>query len=301
MNWQTLTLADQAIFRKYEKTATQMVADTIFTNLFIWHLFYQTMWTEAHGCLCLVATPKNAEPFGLPPVGGGDRLAALDLTLEFLKEKTAQPVFRRVPAELAEQIKASDRPWECSHDRDNDDYIYLKESMATLGGRRMHQKKNHYNFFVKNNSYEITDLSEDMIPELLAVQENWLLTKERQGALAAAQLNFEMDSVARLLSHLTDFNLFGMAIRIKGRLEGFTVGELMTKEMALVHIEKANYNFRGLFVALASHFCQNLPESVVYVNREQDLGLPGLRHAKESFKPDHMQVKYVVCPAIENG
>ncbi|MDR1045952.1 MAG: phosphatidylglycerol lysyltransferase domain-containing protein [Candidatus Adiutrix sp.] len=283
------------MFRAAEKSAPQVIADTIFTNLFIWRSYYQASWAEAHGCLCLLAGPEGEEPFGLPPVGAGDQLAALDFTLEALKGRARKPVFKRVPEALVEKIEAAGRPYEWAPDRDNDDYVYRAEQLRTLSGRRMHQKKNHYNYFVAHNQFEVLPLTPDLTPELLAVQESWLATKEAQN-IPSNQLSHEVESVHELVRRREELNQLGLAIRIGGRIAGFTMGEIMSPDTVLVHLEKADYEIRGLFVALSSHFCRTLSPEIVYVNREQDLGLPGLRHSKESLKPDHMRRKYIVTP-----
>ena len=290
-----LTLEDQPIFRAAERSAVQMTADTNFTNLYIWRSYYRTIWEEAHGSLCLIAEPEGEEPFGLAPVGGGDQLAALDHTLEILKTKTSAPVFRRVPEALTEKIEAAGRPYRIEHDRDNDDYVYLREQLCTLGGRRMHQKKNHYNYFINHYQFECLPVTPELAPELLAVQEGWLATKEERDQ-ASKHLDYEVESVHELLRHQQELNQMGLAIRIDGRIVGFTMGEVMSPDTVLVHLEKADYEIRGLFVALSSHFCRQLPSEIVYVNREQDLGLPGLRHSKESLKPDHLRRKFTVTP-----
>jgi hypothetical protein len=296
MSFKPLTLEDQPTFRAAEKSTPQMIADTNFTNQFIWRSYYRPLWAEAHGCLCLLAQPEGGEPFGFPPVGAGDQLAALDFTLAALRERTGRPVFQRVPEALAEKIEAAGRPYVCTHDRNHDDYVYPAEQLRTLGGRKMHQKKNHYNYFVSHYQFECLPITRGLAPELLAVQAGWLATKEERDA-ASAHLAYELESVHELLRHMDDLGQMGVAIRIDGRIEGFTMGEVMSPDTVLVHIEKANYDVRGLFVALSSHFCRELPPETVYVNREQDLGLPGLRFSKESLKPDHLRRKYLVVPA----
>jgi len=295
MTFKPLGLEDQTIFMNAQQAAPQIIADTTFTNLYIWRSYYRAAWAEAHGCLCLIAHPEGEEPFGLPPVGGGDQLAALTFTLEKLKAMTEIPRFRRAPESLAEKIQAADLPYECIHDRDNDDYVYLAEQLRTLGGRRMHQKKNHYNHFVNHNQFECLPITDELVPDLLSVQESWLAIKEEQN-VPLSRLGHEVESVHELLRHFKEFNQLGLAIRINGRIEGFTMGEIMSPDTVLVHLEKANYEIRGLFVALSSHFCRELPPEIVYVNREQDLGLPGLRHSKESLKPDHMRRKFTLVP-----
>ena len=69
----------------------------------------------------------------------------------------------------------------------------------------------------------------------------------------------------------------------------------MSEDTAVEHFEKANDDFRGLYQAICSEFCKNLPEEIVYLNREEDMGLENLRHAKEALKPDHMEEKYSGC------
>ncbi len=288
-----MSLADQAIFREAEKSSVQLVGDTNFSNLFIWRSYYRPLWAQADGCLCLIARPENEEPFGLPPVGGGDRLAALEKSAQYLRQWTDRPSFRRVPEDLAQQIEGSYLPYELVHDRDNDDYVYLRQQLCSLGGRRMHQKKNHYNYFVSHYQFECLPISDELLPDLLSVQEGWLATKQERDNLSAGQFKYELESVRELLTHHRELGQWGLAIRIDGRLEAFTLGEALSQDTALVHVEKANYEIRGLYVALLSHFCRQLPEQIVYINREQDLGLEGLRQSKESLKPDHLRRKFV--------
>lgn len=295
MTFKPLTLEDQAVFRAAEKAAPEILADTIFTNLFIWRSYYRPSWQEAHGCLCLIANPADDEPFGLPPVGGGDLLAAVDFTVEKLKEMTDRPLLRRMPEFLAQRLEAEQRPYVCEHDRDNDDYVYLRQQLCSLSGRKLHQKKNHYNYFVSHYQFECLPLTPDLTPELLAVQESWLATKEEQNA-SSKHLSYEVESVHELVRHREALNQLGLAIRIDGRIAGFTIGEVLAPDTVLVHLEKADYEIRGLFVAISSHFCRQFPPEINFVNREQDLGLEGLRKSKESLKPDHMRHKYIVTP-----
>ena len=295
MSFKALTLEDQGVFRAAEKMSPLVLSDTIFTNLFIWRSYYRPTWLEAHGCLCLIANPEGEEPFGLPPIGGGDQLAALDFTLEHLKAKTDRPLIKRVPEHLAQKIEAAGRPYVCAHDRDNDDYMYLRNQLCSLSGRKMHQKKNHYNYFINHYKHECLPVTPELMPELLAVQESWLATKEERN-VPSNQLQHEIESVQELLRHFEELGQMGLAIRIDDRIMGFTIGEVMSPDTVLVHLEKADYEIRGLFVAISSYFCRQFPTDIVYVNREQDLGLEGLRRSKESLKPDHMRPKYIAAP-----
>ncbi|KXS56143.1 MAG: hypothetical protein AMR96_04340 [Candidatus Adiutrix intracellularis] len=296
MTFKPLTIDDQAIFRAAEKNAPQTTSDINFTNLFIWRSHYRPTWTEFDGCLCLIARPEGKEPFALPPAGPGNHLTALQFTLARLKNQVRVPVIKRAPEELVKKIEAAGLTFMSTPDRDNDDYIYLSQQLSTLSGRRMHQKKNHYNFFVNHNQFNCLPITDELLPELLAMQESWLATKIEHNDIPPSHLAHELESVQELLAHHKTLNQIGLALKIDERIEGFTLGEIVGPNTALVHLEKANQEIRGLFVALTSHFCRSLPPEIIYVNREQDLGLPGLRQSKESLKPDHLRRKFTLTP-----
>jgi len=84
----------------------------------------------------------------------------------------------------------------------------------------------------------------------------------------------------------------GGLIRINGQVEAFSFGEKINKETAVVHVEKANPNIRGLYTAINMLFAQNVFPEVTYLNREEDMGKEGLRTAKESYHPEFMVEKY---------
>jgi hypothetical protein len=291
MSFKPLTLDDRDDFRALEKAFPLKTSDVNFTNMFIWNDYYHFTWTRAFDCLCLLAAPDEQDPFALPPLGGGDKLKAA----EFLFSQLKTPVMSRVPQETADMLTQNRPAWKISPDPDNDDYVYLSEKLINLSGRRMHQKKNHYNHFVQNNRYELAEVTEDLIPELVTVEDLWLTAKtEKIGH--QSHLIMEKKAVHLLLANLAYLGLQGLAIRIDGRIEAFTLGEIMTPDTALIHVEKGNPDIRGIYVALCSNFCRRYYSHLTYINREQDLGLPGLKFSKESLKPDHKGFKFVVTP-----
>lgn len=285
-----ITMAQRAMFSEFQKNDPPTTSEVLFSNLFLWRDYYRTHWFESNGCLCLIARPQDAEPFGLPPIGPGDKVRALLATAAWLRGQAGTVTFRRIPEGLAQTAGALG--FALTEDRDNYDYVYETKSLATLAGRKLHQKKNHYNFFINNYNFECLPLTPELIPEITAVQDLWLEAKLDR--LGVEQLAFENEAVAEALENFAALNLMGLGIRINGRMQGFTIGEPLNGDTFLVHLEKANPEIRGLFVALASHFCRLLPPEYIYVNREQDLGLPGLRKAKESLRPAAMMVKYTL-------
>jgi hypothetical protein len=291
MSFKPLGLEDRPVFRALEKAFPPATSDVNFTNMFIWNDYYHFSWREAFGCLCLVAQPEGQSPFALPPLGGGEALKAS----EFLFSQLETPIMSRTPEALA-QLFAHERPsWRIEPDPDNDDYVYLAEKLINLSGRRMHQKKNHLNYFRQNYRAEYVDVTEALTPELTLVEDLWLTAKtEKIGP--QSHLIMERKAVHLLLANLKALELSGLAIRVEGKIQAFTIGEALNEDTAVIHVEKGNPEFRGIYVALCSEFCRRRFAEMTYVNREQDLGLPGLRFSKESLKPHRMDKKFVVRP-----
>ena len=291
MTLKPLTLDDRPVFRRREASSPPYTSDAVFTNMFIWQGFYHFSWTTAHDCLCVKAEPDHGPAFAFVPIGGEGFLRAVD----FLAESMPEPRFHRVPEKEAQTIAAARPSWLVEPDPDNDDYVYLAEKLITLSGRRMHQKKNHYNNFVQNNRYELQPVTASLRSELAEVEDKWLISKtEKLGP--DNHLHKEREAVHLLLDHLDALEIQGLAIRVNGRIEAFTLGEAMSPDTAVIHVEKGNPEIRGVYVALCSHFCRTYYSDLTFINREQDLGLPGLRKSKESLKPDHMRRKFIVIP-----
>lgn len=174
-------------------------------------------------------------------------------------------------------------------DRDNWDYIYFREKLANLAGRKYHAKKNHANAFRKSNpDYTFSVISKDDVAECIDFANLWCEMKEQN----ADGLRCELCALEEALNNFDALNIRGALIRIDGEIQAFSIGEKYNKDMAVIHFEKANPEIRGLYTVINQDFCAKIWDDVVYVNREEDMGLDGLRKAKESYHPEFMIKKY---------
>ncbi len=146
---------------------------------------------------------------------------------------------------------------------------------------------------MKNYDYEKRPIDESIIPELLSMQEDWCRLKE---CGADPGLHQEDQAVYEALSNFDSLNCLGLAVLIDSKVQAFTLGETLNTDTAVIHIEKANPEIRGLQAAINQFFCQEAWSGVKFINREQDLGLEGLRKAKESYRPHHMVEKFIIRP-----
>ncbi|MBU4274058.1 MAG: phosphatidylglycerol lysyltransferase domain-containing protein, partial [Syntrophaceae bacterium] len=173
-------------------------------------------------------------------------------------------------------------------DRDNADYVYRREALATLAGRQFTKKRNHINQCLAAYDCQYEIITGETVAECLALQDRWC---NDRNCMIEPGLAGEYQAIEETLHHYEEFGLTGGAIRIAGTIEAFAVGEALNPSTAVCHFEKAMPQFQGLAQLINQWFAKNNLGDFDYVNREQDLGIPGLRQAKESYSPDHMVEK----------
>lgn len=202
-------------------------------------------------------------------------------------------VVGRVPEPLVELWqKTVPNRIEAQEDMGAWDYVYLVSELAELKGNRFHRKRNHYNQFLKLYNWEYKDLRPSDIEEVLTFQEKWLQNREEE---PSAALKAENEVIRRVLLNWDKLPpMLGGLIYVDGELVSYTVCEELCSDMVVVHFEKADLNYRGLYQAINAMFLQHEGSRFTYVNREQDAGDEGLRKAKKSYNPVHYIKKYVV-------
>jgi hypothetical protein len=291
-DFKNLELQDKKIINRFLKQDPPRISEMTFTNLFIWRHKYEPSWTIAEDCLLIICKPKDHAVFGLQPVGPGDKAKALRRLFEHLKSLPSDVCVERVDEEFVKAHVAPDQ-YTAELDRANSDYVYLAQDLIQLAGNKFHRKKNHVNQFIKKNVFEYRALDPDLLKSFLDLQESWCQLRE---CVTHPDLWSEDYAVHTALTHFKDLDFQGGAILMNNKVEAFALGEPLNADTAVIHIEKANPEINGLYAAINQLFCQNAWAGMRYINREQDLGVEGLRQAKESYNPDHMVHKYTVKP-----
>lgn len=287
-----LKIDDKRIFNRHLGENDLQSSELTFTNLFMWRHRYRPLWLAWENCLLIIMRPKGEPPFALPPIGAGDRRKALGTLVEELKRFTPEVKICRVDEDFVKEYVNPDR-YDCLPDRDNSDYVYLTQDLIHLKGRKYHRKKNHLNQFIKDHDFEYRPLDMDLVEDFLNMQESWC---EMRACVDSPDLLSEDYAIHEALASFEELDYRGGAIIIDSKVEGFSLGEPLNRDTAVIHTEKANPGIRGLYVAVNQLFCVNAWSEMKYINREQDLGIEGLRKAKESYHPHHMVNKYTLRP-----
>ncbi len=178
---------------------------------------------------------------------------------------------------------------------DSRDYLYDADALRTLSGRKLHKKKNHLNNFLKEyeGRFEYRTLTANDRDDVFRFLDIW---RGQKGQEVEGTLDPEVAGIHEVLKYCVDFAALDVhmgGIYIDDKLEAFSIGSYNPFEkMAVIHIEKANPDIVGLYQVINQQFLVNEFPDAVIVNREDDLGLPGLRQAKESYAPIGYARKY---------
>ena len=291
-DFKPIEIQDKPVFDDFLAKDPPQVSELTFTNFFIWRHHTHPAWAESNGCLLVVFHPPKGKVYGLPPFGPGDKRGALDILCREIAKEADEVRIRRVGEDfVAHQVDPE--KYEVVPDRDNSDYVYLAKDLINLSGNRYHRKKNHLHQFVKNNTFEYRPLDAELVKRVLGMQEAWCQIRE---CVLKPDLLAEDFAVHEALTHFDELGYQGGAVLINSAVEAFSLGEPLNPDTAVIHIEKANPDILGLYAAINQLFSLNAWSNMTYINREQDMGVEGLRKAKESYYPHHMVNKFVLKP-----
>ncbi len=290
-----INIDDKQCFDKYFKIADLRVSELNFTNFFMWRDYYKIQYSIVNDFLCIISIMDKDQPFCFFPIGDYGRTDELKCTLYILREYFSEMGWnfklKRVSSEQAAVFKSLGFCYNTMEDRDNFDYLYSVKSLSTLAGKKLDGKRNHINKFKKLYTFEYEEITESNISDCKTILENWCIQRnytEQDSLVAERRANLDLLDNYKLLG------LKGAVIKVDGIPQAFTVGEQLNSDTAVIHIEKANADIHGLYPLINQQFIANEWTHMEFVNREQDLGLEGLRKAKLSYNPVSFVEKYVV-------
>ncbi len=278
------------MFESYISKSHQRGSECAFSNLFVWRDCYNIFWCVARDFLLLKVRRNNVD-FYIQPFGGKDE--DLPLLMQELKEANQGRPFEMhgIYDFTRERFERVMPGLEYIEDRDNWDYVYLQEKLATLGGRKLHGQKNHYNAFVKAHpDYVYEPITLDNMAECLDFGERWCDERVAEDPSLAD----EKRAIQQAFISFDQLELRGGAIRFDGEIKAFSFGKKINEDTAVLHVEKAVHGVRGLYTAMTKEFAAHAWTDVKYLNREEDMGHEGLRQAKEALHPEFMVKKYNV-------
>lgn len=286
IDFKPITLADREKIQAFTLNSSSQICDLAFSNLYGWGERYDTSWAIVENCLLIRFRPEGSmHPAYLTPIcAGDDTFAVIMDLLEGISRDAQAPLVLMglTPACREAMERLCSNSFAFGQDEGSRDYIYLREKLVSLSGKSLQSKRNHINKFEKlypEWSYET--INEHNLQECLDLERAWLKGEEH---LDASRLD-EQKMIERCLSHRDTLGLQTGALRVEGKIIAFSFGSPINRDTYGVHVEKADTAYEGAFAMINREFASRIPSHYTYVNREEDLGIEGLRRSKQSYKP----------------
>lgn len=296
-----ITLEDKQAVEACGSHYNYHLCERCFVDLFMWRSHYGTQICFYEGFLLVKMQPLDGgHECYLAPVGEGDLGAALDALEDDAQERGIPLTIVSVAEPMIDRIEAA-RPgkFAFAHDsEDGDDYIYSAEKLRTLSGKKLQSKRNLVNRFqaAYEGRWSYEDISPETTREAYAFHLKWC---EQNGCAHNRDFEGETCAIVQALDNFEALGLRGGLLRLDGEVIAFTLGCRATPDMYVVQIEKADHEIQGAYQMINQQFVLRNCGDVEYVNREEDLGLEGLRKAKRSYYPVMRGVKYAAVPKRE--
>lgn len=256
-----------------------------FTNVYAWQEKYAFHIEVINDDLFLINKAKERLYFS-QPIGSLKDLDHLEATIKLLMKSfdLNEIHFKKCSDTFKSTIEKLKFELEVTEIRDDFDYLYDFNDLKELKGKPYHKKKNHVNGFMKNYLWAYESINDSNKKDVMLVLDHWF--KE-----ADEDLLFERKAITRVLTDWEDLNVTGGILYVDNIPVAFAIGEVIHKDTLLMHFEKANTDYQGAY-AMMTHTYINHFKDLLYVNREQDLGIPGLRKSKLSYHPIDFVRKY---------
>ena len=287
LSFTPITLDDKEAVTACTYPSSFMNCDFSFANMYSWRFLYDSEFTIVDGFLliCFRIEEKGREHRAyMFPVGNGDVRRIIGV-LEDDAHDHGHPL--RILGVTPDQKNLLDEYFPADFkylpQRDFYDYIYLRSDLLELKGKKYQPKRNHINRFVSRYAYTYLSITPELVPLCMELENKWY--RDNRTEADAEDLKHERRSMACALKRFGELDLLGGAICVDGGIIAFTYGSPINRYTFGVHVEKADIRYDGVFSVINREFAAHLPEQFRYVNREEDLGLPGLRHSKLSYHP----------------
>lgn len=289
-----ITLESKELINSYTKPWGAECSDLSFANLFIWGTGGKMEYAEKNNVLYIKLSFDGVPTYLWAPIPkkGADvkYCLAVQTGIAYLQELGVEPTFRSVCEPFLSMMQKACPQLHTLPTEVAWDYVYEMEKLATLKGKKLHGKRNHINKFLSlYPEYEYKKLDSSMVEACMALYAIWMEEKE-----APKELLEEKKSVLLALQNMEALDLVGGALFVEGNLVAFTLGERVLPDMQLVHIEKADYAYEGAGPMINQQYVLHECTDVTLINREEDMGVEGMRKAKRSYYPVKMVEKYLL-------
>lgn len=293
LEFRSVQASDRRLVQSYISSMSYRNCDLSFANIFVWSFLYDTRIAEYGGSL-FVKYKFHSKPFYMMPFGRCDLKTAIEKAIEDSIGDDLRFCMQGLSPKMKADIEeAMPETFSFTSNRDYSDYIYLRDDLVGLSGKKYQPKRNHIHQFIRSYpQYRFVPITPDIIPQCMELESYWKSVNEDEKDKTYIALDSERQAIRRAFDHYEELDLLGGAILVDGRVVAFTYGSPINGNTFDVAVEKADANYVGAYTMINNEFAKTIDPKYVFVNREEDLGMEGLRKAKLSYHPAEILDKY---------
>lgn len=257
-------------------------------NLLLWSNMFNTEFSMLGDLLCLRYEEANGPIFALLGAVTAD---SVKYVIDYCLENNIVPKISLNEEQIA-VIGDLGQNYDVFESEKSAEYIYSSEALATLSGKKYHSKRNHIAAFSKQYDWTFEELTPENSHEILSISDNWITDNNKTNE---ASINTDREGIEMLINNFAAFRARGGIVRVDGKAVAFCLGTPISDTVFDVNFEKALPEYKGAYAVINREFAAYLSD-FEFINREDDLGLAGLRKAKLSYRPIKILKKYIIMP-----
>jgi len=296
MIFKKLGLEDKNSIDKYISPYKFLSCEYSFTSLYIWKDACDIQYSIYKQALILKKKDFDGNYHFMQPLGyeKEDLGEIIEELKTYREENKMKYLFKDLEESFIEEFNVllyEENEFCIKEDRDNFDYLYEAQKLMTLSGKKLHSKKNHYNSFTRTYDYEVVEIKDEkVINDVSFAAEKWYEETEEKDI----KLYYELIAIKSIVNNMNLLKLKGVVVYVEGEVAAFSIGESLNEKLAVIHIEKGDKNINGIYSFIAKTFIDKCFNNVEIINREQDLGIEGLRKSKMSYYPLKLEKKFIL-------
>jgi len=284
-------ITDKVWIDEILKDAPYKHAENCFTNIFLWCDSFSTKIARFNDRIIQKSVYDGSATYSFP-AGSGPLKPAIEAILENAEETKLPFIIRGISKQHKEEMETLYSGVTFTPEENSFDYVYSAEKLSTLAGKKLHAKRNYINRFLMENNWSYEPVTKDNINACQDMANTWL--KNNTEKLTSGYLN-ENIALKKMFKNFDKLNLEGGILYVNKKVVAFTIGEVLSEDTFVTHFEKAYAEIDGAYPMINREFARQITElhpNILYINREEDMGLEYMRKAKQSYHPEFMAEKY---------
>ncbi len=286
IDFKPVALSDKELYETYLSESDKRGCEFSFANLYLWG---KQNFAHLHGQILIFSQFGRVRIYPYP-VGNGDKKAAIEAILADARERGSRLRITGLSDAAMNELETlfpGRFRFQCNEG--SSDYVYDINDLADLKGKKYHAKRNHLNRFAEAfPHYRVEPLVENNLSRVKQMAEDWYTTRLAEDP--DGDFHFERDALQKALRDYRALEMEGLVLLDGEEVLAFTLASRLSRDTFDVHFEKARANVQGAYAAINCHLARHIREKypeVHYLDREEDMGIEGLRKAKLSYYPHH--------------